>query len=108
MSYCQPAWLWPLWPRAQTAEAAVGGNTTKLPPAAVRAQQDRTSTESTERYNSTQATVGKAAAYLKEIPQSISVVTQQRMEDQNMRNVEEVLEQTVGYASERFDSESTS
>lgn len=77
-------------------------------PVTVRAQQDRTSTEGTERYNSTQATVGKAAAYLKEIPQSISVVTQQRMEDQNMRNVEEVLEQTVGYVSERFDSESAS
>lgn len=88
MSYRQPAWLWPWWPRAQTADAAAVGSTTKLPPAAVRAQQDRTSTESTERYNSTQATVGKAAAYLKEIPQSISVVTQQRMEDQNMRNVE--------------------
>ena len=82
--------------------------TTNLPPVTVRAQQDRASTEGTERYNSTQATVGKAAAELREIPQSISVVTQQRMEDQNMRNVEEVLEQTVGYVSERFDSESAS
>lgn len=94
--------------RAQTADAAAVGSTTKLPPVTVRAQQDRTSAEITERYNSTQATVGQAAAYLKEIPQSISVVTQQRMEDQSMRNVEEVLEQTVGYASERFDSESAS
>lgn len=108
MLYCQPAWLCPWWPRAQTAEAAAGGNTTKPPPVTVRAQQDRTSTEGTERYNSTQATVGKAAADLKEIAQSISVVTQQRMEDQNMRNVEEVLEQTVGSVSERSDSESAS
>lgn len=90
------------------AASASGSRSTNLPPVMVRAQQDRTSTEGTERYNSTQATVGKAAAELKEIPQSISVVTQQRIEDQNMRNVEEVLEQTVGYVSERFDSESAS
>jgi outer membrane receptor for ferric coprogen and ferric-rhodotorulic acid len=93
---------------AHTDSAAATAPNTPLPPVTVRATQDRASTEGTERYNSTQATVGKAAADLKEIPQSISVVTQQRMEDQNMRNVEEVLEQTVGYVSERFDSESAS
>src|SRR5690606_2258223 len=101
--------------RAQDAERSTAASTdkptsatttttTNLPPVTVRAKQDRASTAGTERYNSTQAPIGKAAAALREIPQSISVVTQQRMEDQNMRNVEEVLEQTVGYVSERFDS----
>lgn len=97
---------------AQTPDVADGEGgapiARNLAPVTVRAQQDRASTEGTERYNSTQATVGKMAAELREVPQSISVVTQQRMEDQNLRNVEEVLEQTVGYVSERFDSESAS
>ena len=93
---------------APAASAEAGGNDRTLAGVTVRAQQDRTSTEGTERYNSTQATVGKMATDLREIPQSVTVVTQQRMEDQNMRNVEEVLEQTVGYVSERFDSESAS
>jgi len=98
---------------AARAQSSGPAGTTDVPPAAcqvlspvtVNAQHDRAATEGTERYNSTQATVGKMAADLREIPQSITVVTQQRMEDQNMRNVEDVLEQTIGYVSERFDSE---
>ncbi len=93
---------------AVAAGASHSGDPRDLPGVTVRAERDRASTEGTEQYNSTQATIGKMAADLREIPQSVTVVTQQRMEDQNMRNVEEVLEQTVGYVSERLDSESAS
>jgi outer membrane receptor for ferric coprogen and ferric-rhodotorulic acid len=90
---------------AQSAGAQQDGASRSLPSVTVSAEQDRASTEGTERYNSTQATIGKMAAELREIPQSITVVTQQRIEDQNLRNVEDVLEQSIGYVSERLDSE---
>lgn len=43
---------------------------------------------------------GKTAQTLREIPQSVTVVTQQRIADQNLENVAEVLEQVTGITAE--------
>lgn len=43
---------------------------------------------------------GKTPQTLREIPQSVTVVTQQRIADQNLENVAEVLEQVTGVTAE--------
>lgn len=44
--------------------------------------------------------VGKAAQSLREIPQSVTVVTRQRMDDQALRTLDEVMAQTTGVTRE--------
>jgi len=41
----------------------------------------------------------------RDVPQSLSVVSKQRMQDQNLQSVSEVLDNTTGIASESYDSE---
>ena len=41
-------------------------------------------------------TVGKGEQAIKDIPQSISVITRQRMDDQNLNTVDDVLASTTG------------
>ncbi|PIA06065.1 TonB-dependent siderophore receptor (plasmid) [Enterobacter cloacae] len=45
---------------------------------------------------------------LRETPQSVTVVTRQRMDDQQLNSVQDVLENTAGIASYQSDSERTS
>lgn len=45
---------------------------------------------------------------LRETPQSVTVVTRQRMDDQNLRSVQDVLEASTGIASTTLDSERVS
>lgn len=52
---------------------------------------------SAHNYTTPAATLwGKTPVALKDIPQSVSVVTQQRMEDQNMQSMTDVLKQVTG------------
>ncbi|MEG0002967.1 TonB-dependent siderophore receptor [Comamonas sp.] len=44
--------------------------------------------------------VGKAAQSLREIPQSVTVVTRQRMDDQALRTLDDVMAQTTGVTRE--------
>lgn len=44
--------------------------------------------------------VGKAAQSLREIPQSVTVVTRQRMDDQALRTLDDVMNQTTGVTRE--------
>ncbi len=55
-----------------------------------------TITEDSGSYTSNQVTIGKGTHSLKEIPQSVSVITRQRMDDQNLNTLAEVLENTTG------------
>jgi len=41
----------------------------------------------------------------RDVPQSVSVVTQQRMKDQDLQNIDEVLTNTTGVSSQQIDSE---
>jgi iron complex outermembrane receptor protein/outer membrane receptor for ferric coprogen and ferric-rhodotorulic acid len=47
--------------------------------------------------------IGKTEQSLKDTPQSISVITRQRLDDQNITKVEDALKQTTGVTVERFD-----
>ncbi len=58
---------------------------------------DRAATDRSHSYAARAATVaGKEAQDLREIPQSVSIVTRQRMDDQNMITLEQALRQTTG------------
>ncbi|MGY1489120.1 TonB-dependent siderophore receptor [Methylobacillus pratensis] len=75
---------------------ATGSSESTLDEVRVSASKDPT-TENTGSYttSSTGASV-KLPLSLRHTPQSISVITRQRMDDQNLTQLQEVLEQTVG------------
>lgn len=66
---------------------------------------DPARTEGTNSYNSPVANIGgKSATSVKEIPQSVTVVTRQRMDDQNVTMLQEAMRYTTGMTVHRFDS----
>lgn len=68
-----------------------------LPAVTVSAQAERDITsEGTGSYAARGASIMKGAESLKEIPQSVSVITTQRMEDQNLTSVQQAMEQATG------------
>ncbi|MDQ2187189.1 TonB-dependent siderophore receptor [Alcaligenaceae bacterium A4P071] len=59
-------------------------------------RMDGVTTEGSGRFTAPAVTIGKITEALKNIPQSVSVVTRQRMDEQNLQTLGEVLEQTTG------------
>lgn len=53
-------------------------------------------TEGSQSYAASAATIGKTEQALKDIPQSVTVVTRKRIDDQNLSTISEVLENTTG------------
>lgn len=93
-------------------EAKSGGASQEeitLPAIIVTGQMDTATTEGTGSY-----TTGETAAAtrlplsLQETPQSVTVITRQRMDDQQLNSVQDVLDNTTGVASYQSDSERTS
>ncbi|EPD41280.1 MULTISPECIES: TonB-dependent siderophore receptor [Delftia] len=84
--------------RRQAAPAGAGaGSTTVLNEVQVTARAERSATsEGTGSYVARAVTVGKGEQAIKDIPQSISVITRQRMDDQNLHTVDDVLASTTG------------
>jgi outer membrane receptor for ferric coprogen and ferric-rhodotorulic acid len=71
----------------------------------VQAEAERTvATELTGAYLATAATIGKTEQSLKEIPQTVTVMTRQRIDDQNLRSLDEVLLNTPGITVEQSNS----
>lgn len=79
----------------------------KLPPAATNAHTLRPlrvtttdvvdpTTEGSRSYTSRAITIAGGAHALRETPQSVSVVTRQRMDDQNMTTIEDAMKYTTG------------
>ena len=64
-----------------------------------------TTTENTGSYTTGAVTIGKTAQSLRRTPQSVTVVTTQRLKDQNITNLTTLLEQTPGVVVNLFDSE---
>ncbi|MDR0260458.1 MAG: TonB-dependent receptor plug domain-containing protein, partial [Comamonas sp.] len=63
----------------------------------VTAQTERSAiSEGTGSYVARAVTVGKGEQTVREIPQSVSVITRQRMDDQNLNTVDDVLANTTG------------
>ncbi|RZT39414.1 TonB-dependent siderophore receptor [Cupriavidus agavae] len=81
--------------------AGAAGSETILPTVSVTGQAAEPPSEATGAYTTETATIGsKLPASLKETPQSISVITRQRMEDQNLTTLDEVLRQVPGVTTD--------
>lgn len=77
---------------ASAARPADESGAATLAAVTVSAQAVRdAATEGSGSYGAGNVTVGKTVQSLREIPQSVSVVTRQRMDDQNLTTVEEAL-----------------
>lgn len=81
-------------------ELPQAGNATMLPALSVEGllpRLDPGRTEGSGSYGGSATTVGsKTPVAIKDIPQSVSVITRQRIEDQNLVSLEDVLAQSTG------------
>ena len=68
----------------------------QLNPITVEGGRNVGQTEGTGSYTTNAVTIGKTPASLRETPQSVSVITRQRMDDQNFTNLSEALRYTTG------------
>ncbi|MDF2860825.1 MAG: tonB-dependent siderophore receptor family protein [Achromobacter mucicolens] len=73
-----------------------GGGAAMLEPVTVTGQEYRLMTEGTGSYTTSAVTIGKGEQQLRDIPQSVSVVTRQRLDEQNLTSVYDALENTTG------------
>ncbi|HCN44783.1 MAG TPA: TonB-dependent siderophore receptor [Pseudomonas sp.] len=64
-------------------------------------------TEGSNSYTTGAVTIGKGEQKLKDIPQSVSVVTRQRMNDQNMNNLQDAMRQVTGVTIKSYNSGSS-
>ena len=69
----------------------------------VGAAHPQATTEGTGSWSADTATIGKSALSLREIPQSVSVITRQRMETQGLRTLDEVLAASTGITTTMSD-----
>ncbi|SDT35489.1 outer-membrane receptor for ferric coprogen and ferric-rhodotorulic acid [Pseudomonas asplenii] len=91
----------------------VGGGASQeeltLPAISVTGRGDAAVTEGTGSYTTDETSAATHLPLsLQETPQSVTVVTRQRMDDQQLNSVQSVLENTTGIASYQSDSERTS
>ena len=70
-------------------------STTTLAPVTVTGAAEA-GTQGNPSYASSAVTIGKGTQRLRDIPQSLSVVTRQRIEDQNLTTVADAMRQTTG------------
>jgi outer-membrane receptor for ferric coprogen and ferric-rhodotorulic acid len=92
---------WTISARAQSTVSSSGNplaNTSTLSAVQITSSRDADpSTEGSESYSARVATVaGKAPQTLQEIPNSVSVITRQRMDDQNMSSLQDALQYATG------------
>ncbi|PIG30093.1 outer membrane receptor for ferric coprogen and ferric-rhodotorulic acid [Janthinobacterium sp. 35] len=81
---------------APTSASAAGVEKT-MAPVTVSASMERDPvSEHSNSYAARAVTVGKGVQTLREIPQSVSVVTRQKMDDQNLNTIDAVLANTTG------------
>lgn len=59
--------------------------------------------EGTRRYAAQAVTIGKSAESLREIPQSVSVITREQMNDQNVSSLPDALKYVTGVSVRRYD-----
>ena len=62
-------------------------------------------TEGSGSYTTGAVSIGKSPQSLRRTPQSVTVLTEQRLKDQNLTNLKEMLEQTPGVVVDYTDSE---
>ena len=76
--------------------APQGGATLELGATTIDARRDSATTEGSGSFTSPVTSIGKGDKRVKDIPQAVSVVTRERMDEQNLRSVPEALGQTPG------------
>lgn len=80
-----------------------------LPAVTVTGKEDTATTEGTGSYTTSETLAAtRLPLSLRETPQSVTVITRQRMDDQQLNSVQDVLENTTGVTSYQSDSERTS
>lgn len=82
--------------RAYLQPAAEQGSAMQLGATLIDSQMLGATTEGTGSYTTGQVSIGKTEQSLKETPQTVSVITRQRIEDQNLTSIHDVLNQTSG------------
>lgn len=90
-------------PAASTAPAtaATAAGATRLAEVRVTALADRgATTEDTGAYTAPAITLGKSAQRLREVPQSVSVVTRQLLDEQNLQSLDDAMRTVVGITVE--------
>ena len=93
---------------ALAADAPANPEVATLSEIKVLGQQDKASTENTGSYTTREmATATHMGLSMRETPQSISVVTRQRMDDMGLNSLAEVLVQSTGVTAQENDSERT-
>lgn len=89
----------------EALRSAAQGPDTQMPEVTVAAAtlaETRAITEGSGSYGSPVVTIGKAGQSLREIPQSVSVITRARMDGQNLVSVEDVLLQAPGITKQNL------
>ncbi|MBK5005490.1 TonB-dependent siderophore receptor [Pseudomonas sp. S32] len=81
------------------------GNALELGATSISSDRLGETTEHSGSYTTGAVTIGKMPQTLRGTPQSVSVVTRQRIEDQNITNLTSLLEQTPGVVVNYTDSE---
>ncbi|MFD4839531.1 TonB-dependent siderophore receptor [Achromobacter sp. NPDC058515] len=76
-----------------------GADATTLAPVTVTGR-DLATTEGTGSYTTAAVTMGKSVQSLREIPQSVSVVTRQLLDDQNLVNLDDAMRTVTGVTVE--------
>ena len=93
---------------ALAADAPADSEEATLSEIKVLGQQDKAATENTGSYTTKQmGTATRMGLSMRETPQSISVVTRQRMDDMGLNSLAEVLVQSTGVTVQENDSERT-
>lgn len=87
---------------AQTA-APAASTTTTTTLQEVKVTDTGTASEGNGLYTVKSISIGKTEQSLKETPQSVSVITRQRLDDQNFTKLEDAVKQTTGVTVTRFD-----
>ncbi|MFK0087065.1 TonB-dependent siderophore receptor [Pseudomonas sp. NPDC090755] len=91
-----------------TLEKPVNGETAlQLGATSITGQQLGATTEGSNSYTTGALTIGKGEQKLKDIPQSVSVVTRQRMDDQNMNSLQDAMRQVTGATIKSYNSGSS-
>ena len=81
------------------------GSAMQLAPTSIGAERLGETTENTGSYTTGAVTIGKMPQSLRQTPQSVTVITRQRLDDQNITNLTTLLEQTPGVVVDFTDSE---
>jgi catecholate siderophore receptor len=78
------------------AQTAPTGNEKTLPTVTVREQADPTEIKAKNTLRATDSTIGKGTQALRDIPQSVTVMTEMLLNDRNLDDFREVLKTTAG------------